>query len=91
MSLYSSFICGLDDEDETRLFSTSPLVYIDIESIIESQEEDDKSHDEKYIEIIKLKYSLVLKDIIIIGLQKKMKEYEWGNKMWNDFTRSFLY
>ena len=91
MSLYNSLIYSFY-EDETKLFSTSPLVYADIENIIESGEEREerREQEEREKEIVKLRYSVVLKDIIIVGMKKKMKEYEWSHRMWSDFTRMFL-
>jgi hypothetical protein len=68
----SSFISEKDisSYDESVLFSTSPYVFNEFELVMSYIDEKES--------LIKLKYDLVVKDILIKGLQKKLKKYEIG-------------
>ena len=73
---------------ENKLYSTSPEVFREFDFIITSIESN--IEEELKMQMNKLKYSLVMKDIIINDLKKKMKDYEWSHYMWSSFTKTFL-
>ena len=58
---------------QETLFSTSPCVFTDIYLTLETLESE-----QEYIKNIKNNFTLVLKDIIIFGLQKLVKKYYFG-------------
>ena len=60
--------------------STSPDIFKDFYSAIEEQEENETD--------IRLKYNIVMKDIIIKHLEKELKKYEYGYIMWNSLVNS---
>lgn len=66
---------------EQELFSSQKAI-IDIHKSIEYM---------SYLETIyKLQYNIVLRDLIIYFQNKKLKQYEYGYKMWSSFTQRFL-
>lgn len=64
-----------------NLFSTSPYVFDDIENIIENSLENATVQDDQHL-IVRLRYDIVMKDIIIYSLQKKVDEYSFGHRVW---------
>jgi hypothetical protein len=87
-----SFVSETEDNNEKMLskmmneliFSTSPDVFKDFYSIID-QDEDEDENDEN---VHRLKYKIVLKDIIIQHLEKQIKKYEYGYNMWSALVNS---
>jgi hypothetical protein len=73
----SSFMSDKDISsfDESVLFSTSPYVFNDFELVV-SQIDNENN-------ISKLQFQLVLKDIIIVGLQKQLSKNNLGYKVYN--------
>ena len=59
------------------LFSSSPLVFGDMEKLLEDIYKEKEKEEEKDL-LITLKYNLVIKDIIIFGLNKKINKYKLG-------------
>jgi len=65
------------------ILSTTPDVFKDFYSAIDEQSDDDEKD-----ETIKLKYEIVLKDIIVKHLEKQLKKYEHGYNMWTRLINS---
>ena len=70
-----------------NIYSTSPAtIFSEIEDCIY----EDKSIEYLEEHIIKLNYQLVLKDIKIRYLEKKLEEYSFSHEMWTVFRETFL-
>lgn len=83
--------CKSDDSYlsyQNLLYSTSPQVFREFEYIITNIETD--TEEILKSQIIKLKYELVLKDIIIRKMQNDLNNLQWSHKMWRDFCNTFL-
>ena len=84
-----SFVSATEDNTENisskmndlLLLSTSPDVFKDFYSIIDQDDEDDE---DKH----RLKYKIVLKDIVIQHLEKQIRKYEYGYNMWSSLIKS---
>ena len=72
-------------EQNMFLLSTSPgSVFTDIDLAMNSYSEDEsESYND---EIVKLKYKIVLKDLMIRELNKKLKYYELGYRLMKALT-----
>ena len=82
MSLENSFISEENCVSfKDFLFSTSPMVFMDIENFIETPERD---------EILHLKYQIVMKDVIIYGLKKQVEKMQFPYTCWISLTDVFL-
>ena len=86
----NSFVSVTENDDvsssigkmDELLFSTSPDVFRDFYSVIDYEEENENN------DIIRLKYKIVLKDIIIKHLEKQLKNYQYGHNMWSGLINS---
>jgi hypothetical protein len=80
----NSFVSATEDNSvispkNYMVLSSSPDVFKDFYSIIDQEEDED---------YIRLKYKIVMKDIIIKHLQKELKKYEYGHHMWFSLVNS---
>lgn len=74
---------------DTNSFMSKSIIFNNIHDCIENIDDSQKFQEiEK--ENIKLKYDIVMKDIIIYSLNKKMKTYEYHIEMWTSFQNTFL-
>jgi len=84
-----SFVSATEDNIEKisskmlneLILSTSPDVFKDFYSIIDQENEDDENTH-------RLKYKIVLKDIVIQHLEKQLRKYEYGYNMWSSLVNS---
>ena len=84
-----SFVSATEDNTENisskindlLLLSTSPDVFKDFYSIIDQDEEENENEH-------RLKYKIVMKDIIIQHLEKQLRKYEHGYNMWSSLIKS---
>jgi hypothetical protein len=65
------------------------IIYNDIQDCIQ-QSNSFQELDEIQKENIKLKYDIVMKDIIIYSLNKTIKLYKHNYDMWDSFQKTFL-
>jgi hypothetical protein len=80
----NSFVSATEDNSDISpknymVLSTSPDVFKDFYSIIDQEEDED---------YIRLKYKIVMKDIIIKHLEKELKKCEYGYHMWFSLVNS---
>jgi hypothetical protein len=82
-----SFVSATENDNLDNIsqiiLSTTPDVFKDFYSAIDYQSDDEENNDN-----IKLKYEIVLKDIIIRHLEKQLKKYEHGYNMWSGLINS---
>jgi hypothetical protein len=82
----NSFVSATENDNTSNsispkfnYLSTSPDIFKDFYSVLEQEESEND---------IRLKYTIVMKDIIIKHLEKELKKYERGFILWNSLVNS---
>jgi hypothetical protein len=73
--------------EDSVLFSTSPYVFNELELVLSQTNSEDclKSDKNIFENVFKLKYDVVIKDIIIYRLKKELEKYELGYNVYMSF------